>query len=88
MLPSITVRVLFFAKARELVGKTEASLVIPNEAQDETTLKEFMLKSFPEISSLRKCSIIAINEHYLEPGTSIELKEGDEIAVIPPISGG
>lgn len=41
------------------------------------------LFSFP----IDKC-LLAVNLEYIERGKSVVLKEGDEIAVIPPISGG
>jgi molybdopterin converting factor small subunit len=31
---------------------------------------------------------LALNEEYLLPGQCLPLKEGDTIALIPPISGG
>ena len=32
--------------------------------------------------------VLAVNEEYIEPGEKVDLKAGDEVAFIPPISGG
>ena len=32
--------------------------------------------------------VLAVNEEYVEPGDKVDLKSGDEVAFIPPISGG
>lgn len=88
MLPDSTVRVLFFAKAREFVGISEASLTVPSSVRDEKGLRDFIFSTFSLLRPLEQSTILAINEVYLHPGASVDLKQGDEIAVIPPISGG
>ena len=32
--------------------------------------------------------LLAVNQEYVSSEDSLELKEGDEVALIPPISGG
>lgn len=47
-----------------------------------------VLAVFPELESLRDQVIVALNQEYLEQVHAINLAKGDEIAFIPPISGG
>lgn len=82
----VNVKILFFAKARELVGKSESILNL-----DETILYENLLNIIVETYSLqdiKKNIILAVNAEYREVSETILLKGGDEIAIIPPISGG
>lgn len=48
--------------------------------------------SFPisvfSLLPLKDTVVLALNQDYIERDTHITLKPGDEIAVIPPISGG
>jgi len=50
-------------------------------------LKSKLLQAFPGLDKLGGAFVLALNEEYIETGT-VELNEGDELAVIPPISGG
>ena len=46
-----------------------------------------VLKNHPNMTSFMKTCVLALNMEYLDdPGT--KLKNGDQIAIIPPISGG
>lgn len=82
----VDVKILFFAKARELVGQNESTLNV-----EETILYEDLLKIIVEtycLEIIKNNIILAVNQDYREPSEVIALKVGDEIAIIPPISGG
>ena len=89
---SVKVRLLFFAKARELVGTSEVLLDV--ELIGETTTGAKLLRSvlagFPALDPIKGSVILAHNLEYVdvEGDTPIRLGEDDEIAVIPPVSGG
>lgn len=40
------------------------------------------------LSSIEDSVILAVNEEYITPDQTVQLKPGEEVAVIPPISGG
>lgn len=50
------------------------------------TLKLDFIKH--RLASIKDTMNLAVNEAYLDMAEVISLKDGDEIAVIPPISGG
>jgi len=78
--------VLLFGIAKDIVGKSSFRF---NE--DELTptsvseLKDRLKGSFPEFGKLSSLAV-AVNSAYAED--AYQLKEGDEIAIIPPVSGG
>ena len=85
---SVTVNLLFFAKARELVGRPTDTLT----TSDNPTLQELtatLLAVYPQLKCLDKRFIVAHNQTYVSgEDDNIALKTNDEIAIIPPISGG
>ena len=40
------------------------------------------------LQTIRNSAILSINQTYIEKDTSVTLSSGDEIAFIPPLSGG
>jgi len=87
---TLEIKVLFFAKSRELVGKAESYASFPSSATG-TQLLEHIVKRFPSLVIIQHNILLALNEVYLDVrdnSTTITLKAGDEVAVIPPISGG
>lgn len=78
------IRVLFFGITTDLVGASQLQMDVEKNcsiASFKTVLKD-------KFSSLEKINsyAIAINEEYAN-ATSV-LKEGDVVAIIPPVSGG
>ena len=59
--------------------------VIETEARTVGDLKAFLLAQHPALGGLRSL-FIAVNNAYAED--DMLLTEGDEIALIPPVSGG
>ena len=76
------VKVLYFANIREIVGKDFE--VIKFTGRTTTDLKVLLKNKYPQISKILEISRFAVNGEYYEG----ELKEGDVVAVIPPVSGG
>lgn len=88
MASTVNVKLLFFAKARELVNKTDEQL-ITSPSTSGAELIRLILKTYPNLSVISKAFILAHNEEYVTDSEEIiQLRDGDEIAVIPPLSGG
>eukprot|EP00250_Pteridium_aquilinum_P013279 c21248_g2_i2 orf=89-451(+) len=82
------VKVLFFARAREIAGLSE-TFVDMEETHSSQTIKdcvELIMRQFPGLQEIASCMLVALNQEYADGSTLI--KDGDEIALIPPISGG
>ena len=80
------ITVKYFANLRELAGKAEEQLDCT-----ELTFEGFcklIARSQPKIAELirQKNIIVSVNHDIAEAGTIIH--EGDEIALLPPFSGG
>ncbi|GAB1603011.1 hypothetical protein Ahia01_000581400 [Argonauta hians] len=84
----VKVNILFFAKSRELVGETRSEVSIPSTAITSDKLISFLLQTFPRLQPLKGSMVLALNEEYISLEDSFCLSNGDDIAVIPPLSGG
>jgi len=78
---------LFFAKSREITGVSEKKYTLPLNT-DTNQFIDILLKDFPRLQEIIGNCLLAVNLQYVERDQSIILKENDEVAVIPPISGG
>lgn len=78
--------VLLFGIAKDIVGRSEIQILavdaIPNSVQE---LKDFMIRKFPDFGKLSSFAV-AVNSEYAED--DVPLDRNDEIAIIPPVSGG
>jgi hypothetical protein len=78
-------RCLFFAASRELAGCRETELEVPEPCTAGEAL-DLLLLRFPKVASLRPSLQVAVNHKYTPLDTPVT--DGDELALIPPISGG
>jgi len=78
-------RVLFFGMLRDIVGKTAEEAEFP-EGADLQSVFEFYRARFPRLGELSRSIVIARNQEFAERTTL--LAEGDEVALLPPVSGG
>jgi len=85
MAAAVEVKVLFFAKARELVGCSSSSCSLPSNCTSDQLLAA-LLTAFPSLEALGGAFVLSLNEEYVEG--DLTLRTNDELAVIPPISGG
>ena len=83
----VTVTILYFASAREIVGLQSEQLLISQTSLSEAELLTILTQRHQHLAKLEGRLVIAHNESYIS-GSVIELSEGDEIALIPPVSGG
>ena len=79
------VRVLLFAALKEAAGARELSLELPEPAT-VAGLRDALAAGFPKLAALLPNVAIALNEEYATPERAI--CPGDELALIPPVSGG
>ena len=79
----VTVRL--FARLRELVGAGE----LPREAADNATVAavwESLARDYPAIAPYAESLSCAVNAEYAR--MSARVQDGDEVAFLPPVSGG
>lgn len=79
------VRVLLFAVLRDRAGVAEVSLDLP-EGATVAAAAEAVLHRFPDLRGAARSLAYALNRAYCRPDA--RLKEADEVALIPPVSGG
>lgn len=77
--------VLFFGWAKDLAGSSTAQFEFAG-AQKSADVWAALLDRFPALAPHSKSCKLAVNRVYVTSETAIH--DGDEIAVIPPVSGG
>ena len=83
------IKVLYFAKLREDLGKTSEEIVLPGDVTTVASLLAHLVKrGAPWQSALGQSRAvrIAVNQEMAEPGTPV--RAGDEVAFFPPVTGG
>ena len=78
-------RVRFFAALREIIGAEEIRLDW-NKGMTNHDVMNLLKRRFHEIAPLLDHSLVAVNGEYMEP--SHVLMPEDEVAILPPASGG
>jgi len=81
----ICVRVRFFGPAKDLTGCEETFLKLPKGSSLSKAV-ETLLGVFPNLTERLNHYRFAVNADYADESTVLE--DGDEIALIPPVSGG
>jgi molybdopterin converting factor subunit 1 len=81
----VHVTIRLFARLRELAGASELRREVPDgsTAQD---VWNALAAEFPPLVAYTKAISVAVNEDYAR--LTAHLREGDEIAFLPPVSGG
>ncbi len=79
------VHVRLFASAREAVGRGEVEVDL-GEGATVAHLLESLGATYPRLTPLAPSLLIAVNREY--QAREAVLREGDEVGIIPPVSGG
>ena len=98
---SISIRVLFFAAARDAVnGQSQIDLTFDVNNNETTTpitantVRDTLLRAYPKLRPFLQRDVaaaaitMALNEVYIPLGTDPVVHDNDVMAIIPPISGG
>jgi molybdopterin converting factor subunit 1 len=83
--PSVKVRLLFFAVLRDITGTDERELILA-EGTRARDVWETLRASYAKLADYIQPPMIAINETYAAPDDV--LRDGDVLAFIPPVAGG
>jgi len=82
---SVRVKVLFFGRLKDIVGHSEESL----DLADASTIEELFArysKRLPELAKYRSTVVASRNQEFAAWDTVVY--SGDEVAFLPPVSGG
>jgi MoaE-MoaD fusion protein len=79
------VQVLFFGVLKDLIGRASEDLELADGATVADVLDHYESK-IPQIREVLPSVALSVNQHYSGPGAV--LGNGDEVALLPPVSGG
>jgi len=79
------VRVLFFGMLKDLVGRSDDTLQVPEGATLGDVLSHYEAR-VPRLKSLLPSLALSVNQEYAGPDA--KLRNNDEVAILPPVSGG
>jgi molybdopterin converting factor subunit 1 len=81
----LTLTVLLFAKLRDIAGADSVRIELPDGAR-VGALRRQLADTYRALTGLLERSAIAVNHDFADDERI--LRPGDEIAVVPPVSGG
>ncbi len=79
------VHVTFFAQSRDLAGCPDTEETIPADVTINFLL-ETLMRRFPKLAALQSSLRVAVGVDY-QNGDYV-LRDGDEVAILPPMQGG
>lgn len=86
----VDVTILFFARAREITAQSSQRITIPDADATIAAVRAALLVAHPALASVLPTAVFALNQSYVavdDEGTTT-VRASDEIAIVPPISGG
>jgi MoaE-MoaD fusion protein len=81
----VRVKVLFFGMLRDIVGRAEEQIEVEDGARLESVFERYA-GEFPRLKDLAASIVLACNHQFCD--RSVAVNDGDEIAFLPPVSGG
>jgi molybdopterin converting factor subunit 1 len=81
----VRVRIRLFAAFREAVGQSELTRDVPAGVTASQVVAQLHAE-FPSLGPAVENAMLAVNQDYVSP--DVHLHDGDELALIPPVSGG
>ncbi len=87
----MAIKVVYLGKLAEIAGRDESELVPSSGVLDWADLAEMLrIHVNPQISDALcdERTVLALNGAVLPDKHSLEARHGDEVALLPPVSGG
>jgi len=79
------IRVLFFGVLKDLVGRSSETLELPEGARLQAALTHYA-NQVPRFQAILPSLALSVNQEYSGPDRP--LQAGDEVGLLPPVSGG
>jgi molybdopterin converting factor subunit 1 len=79
------IKVLFFASLADITGTRETTVETVEVTEVISIFNKFA-RDFPALESHRSTILLALNSEFARPDSPV--RDGDEIAFFPPVSGG
>lgn len=79
------IRVLVFGVLKDMLGRSSDTLELPEGARVESVLAHYAQQA-ARFEDLLPSLAVSVNQEYSGPGSA--LRAGDEVALLPPVSGG
>lgn len=84
-MPSMRVHLLFFAVYRDLAGAPELEIEVPSGSTASGVVERLRARG-GGLARLPESPVVAVNREYAPLSTP--LRDGDELALLPPVAGG
>ena len=81
----MSIRILFFASLADIAGMREARVDAVGFT-DVVSIFDKFAKDFPRLETYRASALFALNSEFARPDSPV--RDGDEVAFFPPVSGG
>jgi len=78
-------RVLFFGMLKEIIGRSAEDAEFTEGSDLQSVFDDYAAR-FPRLREISRSIVVARNQEFAELATKVQ--EGDEIAFLPPVSGG
>jgi MoaE-MoaD fusion protein len=78
-------RVLFFGMLKEIIGRSAEDAEFTEGSDLQSVFDNYAVR-FPRLREISRSIVVARNQEFAELATKVQ--EGDEIAFLPPVSGG
>jgi MoaE-MoaD fusion protein len=79
------IKVLFFARLKEIIGREMVELDL-NPMLNVADVWDALRNEYPQVKGFEKSLLFSVNQEFADLHTRV--KEGDELAIFPPVSGG
>jgi molybdopterin synthase catalytic subunit len=81
----MTIEILFFGVLKDLTGKSRETITLPEGSKVREVLIHYAREA-PALEKMLPSLAISVNREYAE--IDRPLRQGDEVALLPPVSGG